>query len=144
MIENQPNEITLIYHSDKPDDRKARGYADSIRAFVLKTLDLRRDSITETQLAEVAEKLGVAVRDLLDPTYSDRADNIEPESLCDADILSLLAHEPILIHTPILIVGKKAFRYNSSYELISENGNTPGVENIPAANVEEKRTIPGA
>ena len=144
MIENQPNEITLIYHSDKPDDRKALGYSQSIQAFVLKTLDLRKDSITQTQLAEVADKLGISVHELIDPTYSDRAGDANVESMSDGDILRLLTHEPTLIHTPILIVGKKAFRYNSSYELISENGHTPGVENIPAANVEEKRTIPGA
>jgi len=144
MIENQPNEITLIYHSDKPDDRKARAYADSISAFVLKTLDLRQENITQTQLAEVADKLGVEVHDLIDPTYLDRVGEISVEGMSDASMLNLLAHERILIHTPILIVGKKAFRYNSSYELISENGHTPGVENIPAANVEEKRTIPGA
>ncbi len=144
MIENQPNEITIIYHSDKPDDRKARGYADSITAFVLKTLDLRNETLSETQLAEVADKLGIRIRDLVDPTYADRANGAEVGKMRDADILKLLANEPILVHTPILIVGKKAFRYNSSYELISENGHTPGVENIPAANVEEKRTIPGA
>jgi arsenate reductase len=144
MIENQPDEITLIYHSDKPDDRKARGYADSITAFTLKTMDLRRENLTETQLAEIADKLGIGVRDLLDLSYSDRAAPGGLEDMDQADILNLIAHQPILLHTPILIVGKKAFRYNSSYELISENGRASGVENISAANVEEKRTLPDA
>jgi arsenate reductase len=144
MIENQPNEITLIYHSDKPDDRKARGYADSITAFTLKTLDLRREPLTETQLAEIADKLALGVQDLVDPSYSDRAQPADIKDMDDADVLNLLAHQPILLHTPILIVGNRAFRYNSSYELISENGRTSGVENISAANVEEKRTIPDA
>jgi arsenate reductase len=141
MIENQPNEITLIYHSEKPDDRKARGYADSIKAFTLKTLDLRRDCLTETQLAEVADKLKVPIRELVDLTYADRSDRANIGHMDDADILNLLAHQPMLIQTPILIVGKKAFRYDSSYALISENGRTSGVENITAANVEEKKTI---
>ena len=141
MIENQPNEITLIYHSEKADDRKALGYADSISAFAVKTLDLRREPLTETQLAEVADKLGVSIRGLIDVTYSDRVDGTKIQEMSDADILNLLAHEPILIGTPILIVGKKAFRYDSSYQLISENGRTSGVENIEAANVEEKKTI---
>ena len=144
MIENQPDEITLIYHSDKPDDRKARGYADSITAFTLKTMDLRRETLTETQLAEIADKLGVGIHDLLDLSYSDRTAPGALEDMEEEDILTLIAHQPILLHTPILIVGKKAFRYNSSYELISENGRTSGVENISAANVEEKRTIPDA
>jgi arsenate reductase-like glutaredoxin family protein len=141
MIENQPNEITFIYHSEKPDDRKALGYADSITAFQLKTLDLRRDCLTETQLAEIADKLETSVRSLVDVTYSDRVDPVDLQEMDDADILNLLAHKPILLGTPILIVGKKAFRYDSSYQLISENGRASGVENIEAANVEEKKTI---
>src|SRR6187549_2626190 len=126
MIENRPNEITLIYHSEKPDDRKALGYADSINAFTVKTLDLRRDSLTETQLAELADKLEMEVRDLLDLSYAE-GDRTHFEQMDDADILNLLAHQTLLIQTPILIVGKKAFRYDSSYGLISENGRTSGV-----------------
>ena len=141
MIENRSNEITLIYHSEKPDDRKALGYADSIRAFALKTLDLRKDYLTETQLAEIANKLDVGVRDLVDVSYAEGDQGTRFEQMDDADILNLLTHQPMLIQTPILIVGKKAFRYDSSYGLISENGRTSGVENIAAANVEEKKAI---
>jgi arsenate reductase-like glutaredoxin family protein len=144
MIENRPNEITLIYHSDKPDDRKARGYADSIKAFTLKTLDLRRECLTETQLAEIADKLTLPVRELVDITYAEKKDRAHIGQMDDGDLLNLLVHQPMLIQTPILIVGKKAFKYSSSYALISENGRTSGVENIAAANVEEKKTIRGA
>jgi len=141
MIENKSNEVTLIYHSDKPDDRKARGYVESITLSAIKTLDLKRDPITEMQLAEIANKLNSPILSLFDPTYADRAKEVHARNLSDDDIVRLLAYEPILIATPILIVGKKAFRYNSSYELIRFNGHAPGVENIHGANIEEKRTI---
>lgn len=142
MIENQENEITLIYHSDKSDDRRTRGYVESLTSFVIKSLDLKRDPITETQLAELADKMETTVQDLMDSSYAEGENKVPAANMADYDILSLLAHEPMLIQTPILIVGNKAFRYNSSYELIKENGHLSGVENIPAANIEEKRTIP--
>src|SRR5688572_20066307 len=104
MIENKANEITLIYHSDKPDDRKARGYVESINSSGIKTLDLKRDPITETQLAEIAVKLNASILDLFDPTYADRANDVQAADMSDDDIVRLLAHEPILIWTPILIV----------------------------------------
>jgi arsenate reductase (glutaredoxin) len=141
MIENRSNEVTMIYHSDKPDDRKARGYVESITGSAIKTLDLKREPITETQLAEIADKLKSPILGLFDPTYADRAKDVRASNLSEDDIVRLLAYEPILIATPILIVGKKAFRYNSSYELISLNGHSPGVENIRGSNIEEKRTI---
>ena len=141
MLENKSNEVTLIYHSDKPDDKKARGYVESITVSTIKTLDLKRDPITEMQLAEIANKLKSPILGLFDPTYADRARDIHASNLSDDDIVRLLANEPILIATPILIVGKKAVRYNSSYDLIKLNGQSSGVENIRGANIEEKRTI---
>jgi arsenate reductase-like glutaredoxin family protein len=141
MLENKTNEVTLIYHSDKPDDKKARGYVESITLSAIKTLDLKRDPITEMQLAEIADKLKSPIISLFDPTYADRAKDVQASNLSDDDIVRMLAYEPILIATPILIVGKKAFRYNSSYELIKLNGQSSGVENIRGANIEEKRTF---
>ena len=141
MLENKSSEVTLIYHSDKPDDRKARGYVESITVSAIKTLDLKRDPITEMQLAEIADKLKSPILSLVDPTYADRAKEVQASNLSDDDIVRMLANEPILIATPILIVGKKAFRYNSSYELIRLNGLSSGVENIRGANIEERRTF---
>lgn len=142
MIENQSNELTLIYHSSKPDDKKTRAYVESITSFAIKTLDIHRQSLTETQLAEIAVKMDGTIHDLIDPTYEDQAGSVEVGKMSDADILTMLRQQPILLHTPILIIGKAAFRYTSSYDMIRENGGkTPGVGNIPAANIEEKRTI---
>ena len=65
MIENQPNELTLIYHSDKADDKKARAFIESVTDYVVKTLDLKRESLTETQLAEIAGKMNVRIELLI-------------------------------------------------------------------------------
>ena len=55
MIHNEPGELTLIYHSDKQADKKARGYVESLQGFKIKTIDLAKESLTETQLAEIAD-----------------------------------------------------------------------------------------
>lgn len=121
MIENQPNELTLIYHSDKSDDKKARAYIESNTEYVVKTLDLKKEKITETQLAEIANKMGSEIIMLLDPTYKDRfSDSQASPNASDADLLTILSKEPILIHTPIAIIGKKAFQYSSSNEILTK------------------------
>ena len=66
MIENQPNELTLIYHSDKSDDKKALAFIELPTDYTVKTLDLKKQSLTETQLAEIAGKMGLAIHQLLD------------------------------------------------------------------------------
>jgi arsenate reductase-like glutaredoxin family protein len=123
MIENQPNELTLIYHSDKGDDKKARAFIESVTEYKVKTLDLKKDSITETQLAEIADKMGVKIEMLFDHTYKDRFQAQKPlnaNAVTDSDLLAILSHEQVLIKTPIVIIGKKAYQYDSANEIINK------------------------
>lgn len=134
MIENQPNELTLIYHSDKGDDKKARAFVESVTEYKVKTLDLKKNCITETQLAEIADKMGVKIEMLFDPTYQDRFKSQEPlvaNAVTDSDLLAILAHEQILIKTPIAIIGKKAYQYDSANEIINKIMIT-GVKDVTA------------
>jgi len=144
MIENQPNEITLIFHSDKDKDKKMRAFVETISTYKVKTLDLKKESITELQLAEVAEKLTKGVKDLVDNLYLDRINIASPEvviEMSDADILKLVSREPVLLTTPILIIGKIAYLYESAYQILKQTFNTTGVGSAFSANVEEKRDV---
>jgi arsenate reductase-like glutaredoxin family protein len=140
MIDNQPRELTLIYHSEKPDDKKARGYVESLPTLAIKTLDLAKESLTETQLVQLADKLELPIEDLIDPTYDDRT-NIpsNKEGLKNLDnnsALTLIKHNPKLLITPILIIGSRAYKYGSAYQLIKEY-QAEGVKTTRAANTEE-------
>jgi len=142
MIENEPNEITLVFHSDKDKDKQMRAFVETIGTHKVKTLDLKREFITELQLAEIADKMTVGVKDLVDKMYLDRIEITTIEGfidMSDADILTLISREPILLATPILIIGKIAYLYESAYQLLKQNFNSTGVESISAANVEEKK-----
>lgn len=139
MIENEPNELTLIYHSDKDDDKKARAFIETVVDYKVKTLDLKKESLTETQLAELAGKMGLPVQDLVDKTYQDQLrseDKKITSAMWSNDLLTLLKREPILVKTPIVIIGKKAYTYASSYDLLTENRPTDGVR-ARTGNVEE-------
>jgi arsenate reductase-like glutaredoxin family protein len=143
MIENEPRELTLIYHSEKTDDKRARAYVESFPSLAIKTLDLARDKVTETQLAQIADKMHVAIEALVDVTYDDRstaARSSESIKQMDrAELLVLIRHNPKLLATPILIIGDKAFRYSTSYHLINEYLDE-GVKSVSdVVNPEEKK-----
>jgi arsenate reductase-like glutaredoxin family protein len=140
MIENQPNEITLIFHSDKEEDKKTRAYVETIDGFVVKTLDLKREGLTPTQLAEIADKLDGTIDDLIDAGYADQVNISSVKDLRDQDALKLLSQNPILIATPILIIGDHAFQFESSYAFIHESAAITGIKENPSANVEERET----
>lgn len=142
MINNEPGELTLIYNSDKHDDKKARGYVESLKGFTIKTLDLSKEKITETQLAEVADKMGVGIEELLDPSYDDHI-SVHKEGLKLMDrqsLLTLMVHDPKLINTPIAIIGKQAYKFGSGYAFIKEKM-VQEVAGLTKANREEKRGI---
>jgi arsenate reductase (glutaredoxin) len=144
MIDNQPRELTLIYHSEKSDDKKARGYVESLPTLAIKTLDLAKEPITETQLAQLADKLEMKIEDLVDPTFDERSNTKENKQgikeMDRQEMLTYIKHNPKLLSTPILIIGDRAFKYGSAYELIKEY-QSDGVKTTRAANKEEKQKI---
>lgn len=140
MIENKPREITLIYHSDKMDDKKARAFVESLNNFSIKTLDLAIEKITQVQLAQVSEKMHTDIYALVDESYLDQAPKgtkvNDLRAMEDSEILKLLENSPILIHTPIIIVGDRAYRYGTAYEFIKQGLAIEGGKN-KHANKEE-------
>ncbi len=143
MIENKPRELTLIYHSEKTDDKKARGYVESLRDVAIKTLDLAREPITETQLAQLADKIEMPVQDLIDVTYDERAaTENNKEGLKEMDpteILTMIKQNPKLLCTPILIIGDRAYKYGSAYHLIKDKMEEGVQSNSSSVNIEEKK-----
>jgi arsenate reductase (glutaredoxin) len=140
MIHNERAELTLIYNSEKEADKKARGYVESLQGFKIKTIDLAKEKITETQLAEIADKLNCGIEDLLDPTYDDHI-SVHTEGLKLMDrqsLLTLMTHDAKLINTPIAIIGKHAYKFGSGYAFIKEKM-AQEVADLASANREEKR-----
>ena len=117
MKVNASRELMLIFHSEKVDDKRARGYVESLPTLAIATLDLATESITETELAQLADKLEVNIEDLIDPLYDNRPNaSRASHDLNQRDkqkILTLIRHNPILLTTPILIMGKRAYKYGS-------------------------------
>lgn len=143
MIENEPRELTLIYHSEKTDDKKARGYVESLPTLAIKTLDLAKESITETQLAQLADKMEVSVQNLIDTTYDERENTPQNKDglkeMDTTEILTFIKHNPKLLATPILIIGDRAYKYESAYHLIKEQLAEGVKTTSDAVNVEERK-----
>jgi len=144
MIENEPRELTLIYHSGKTDDKKARAYVESLPTLAIKTLDLAKEKITETQLARIADKMKITIEELVDITYDDRSvaarENESIKQMDRTELLTLIKHNTKLLGTPILIVGDKAYKYGTSYHLINEYLGEGVKSSSDAVNPEEKKS----
>jgi arsenate reductase (glutaredoxin) len=144
MIDNQARELTLIYHSEKTDDKKARGYVQSLPDVTIKTLDLAREPITETQLAQLADKIEIPIEELIDITYDERDNTGENKEglrkMDPTEILTMIKQNPKLLRTPILIIGDRAYKYGSAYHLIKDKMEEGVRTNSNAVNIEEKKS----
>jgi arsenate reductase-like glutaredoxin family protein len=123
MLSTVKNELTLIYHSAKENDKKARAYCASLPDYKPKMLDLKRDQLTETQLAEIADKMQIPIKELVDASYEDACmDRTHVKQMSDEDILTVLVGNPEILKTPIVLMGDgRCFHPGSSYDLIREN-----------------------
>jgi arsenate reductase-like glutaredoxin family protein len=140
MIENQPREMTLIYHSEKSGDRKTRAYVETLKQYTVKTLDLKYQKLTETQLAKISDKMKLsAASDLIDKSYASSAQWEQLSQMKDDDLVIALVHQPVLIKTPILIIGSHAAQYDSADGLLKANSSSDGVGFNLTGNIEEKR-----
>ncbi len=114
-------EILIIYNSRKLKDRKAVGYAQSIKNKKIKTIDLQKDRLTETQLKRIAMELDVMLENLIDkqsPTYRKYLRDV---NLSGSNILKVLKNHPTMLHSPILLYDEGGEFVDNSYDFIRKD-----------------------
>ena len=121
MIDYQPHELILIYHSEKSEDKKARGYIESLPTLAIKTVDLATESMTEAELLLLADKIEIPIEELIDPAYDDRFNTENDQKafgqMDRTQILIMIKQNLKLLNTPILINGDRAYKYGSAFYL---------------------------
>lgn len=109
-------EIKFIYNSTQIKEREAYGYAKSLDQHYINAIDLDKEVITERQWAELAKKLKVAVKDLIDENNDYYQDELEGKDFDDNDLLHIMKDHPQIIKTPIIDSPKYARFIKSPYD----------------------------
>ncbi|WKN31043.1 hypothetical protein PZB74_19010 [Porifericola rhodea] len=106
-MEFNPKEITLIYNFNKQGDREALAYAKQM-AVNVNEVDISKTPPTERQIAQLLDKLGVSVEELIDVKSDVYKEQYKDKSMDEADWLGVLKHNPNLMKTPIGILGDRS------------------------------------
>jgi len=112
----EEREELLIYNSNEMKDKRTLVYAESKERY-LKTIDVSKEKITGTQLKELADKIGVGVKDMID---SKKFEDKKKEQFDEDQGLKLLANNLELLKTPILVKHNAAYFVDSEYNLIAD------------------------
>jgi len=114
-------EVLIIYNSSKLKDRKALGYAQSLKNKKIKTIDLQKDHLTETQWKKIAVELDVKLENLIDRQSPSYRKYLRDVNLSGSNILKILKKHPTMIHSPIVLYDKGGEFVDSSYDFIRKD-----------------------
>ncbi|MEM6842563.1 MAG: ArsC/Spx/MgsR family protein [Bacteroidota bacterium] len=106
-MEWNPKEVDLIYNFNLQGDREALVYAQQIAQHVNET-DISKTPLTERQMAQLLDNLGVEVDDVIDRRAEIYQQKYENAKMSKEDWLEVLKHNPELLRTPIGILGNRA------------------------------------
>ncbi|MBU2913979.1 MULTISPECIES: arsenate reductase family protein [Reichenbachiella] len=123
----QENELLLIFNSKKQEDKELRGYAAALNNYKLNEKDLSKDSITATQIAEIAQVMRVKVSELVDTSAEQYQNKMKNGSYSDDDLVHAMENHQDLIKTPIAFFGTKVFFVQSKFSFHNEGLDVRGI-----------------
>ncbi|PQJ76269.1 arsenate reductase family protein [Polaribacter glomeratus] len=118
IFANTDKEITLIYNSDDHIGQQIMAYAQT-ENIPIHDIDLKHRTLTPTQWAELASRIQVHVRELVNtesPNFSHKFGQVDQFS--DEDWLKLLAHNPNILKAPIVMKGDKVSMMSNPQEML--------------------------
>lgn len=133
----EENEMLFVYNSNDLSDRAALAYAKASPEYKLREFDVTRTFFTETQLKEVANKLNLRPKDLIDELSEVYVKKYRDTKLSEDDVLVALKHEPTLLRTPIVLYEDGGEFVGSRYAFVKRGMNSPVISSRHA-NKEER------
>lgn len=129
------NEMRFFYNSEKYNDSKALGYAETLNKKI-NVHDISKTHLTQTQIAELAGKMNVNICDLVDKNHELYLDKYQNTDLPDSEWLIVLEDNPTLLKTPIAMTSEETFIVEDPYLFVNRDMDNGGIKRD--ANKDEK------
>ena len=103
-IAKSDRQITLYYSSKSVRAKQTLVYARA-EGFPIREVDILKTPLTGTQLCEIAQRLGLEVKDLVNQDHPAFARKFGETELSTNDWIKLIQHNPDILKQPIAIRG---------------------------------------
>lgn len=118
IFANTDKEITLIYSSEDQIGKQILAYCQ-VESLPIHEIDLLHTKITVTQWAELAQRMGVDVKDLVNTESSAYLQKFEKGADFDEnDWLNLLEKNQDVLRGPIVMKGNKVVMMSNPQEML--------------------------
>ncbi len=118
IFANTDKEITLIYYSQEHIGRQILAYAHT-ENLPIHDVDLAHVSLSPTHWAELASRMNIPVKDLINTEDSDFLQNFgDMDNADENDWLKLLVHNPGILRAPIVMKGTKIVQMSNPQDML--------------------------
>jgi len=103
-IATSDRQITLYYSSKSTRAKQTLAYAKT-EGLPIQEIDILNNTLTGTQIVELAERLGLKVADLVNQQHPAYTAKFERHDLSTDDWIKMIHHNPDIMKQPIAIRG---------------------------------------
>jgi len=104
-IATSDRQITLFYNSKSKRAKQTLAYPKS-EGWPIQEIDILKTRLTGTQIAELADRLDIEVKDLVNQNHPAYASKFEPHEFSSEDWIKMIRHYPEIMKQPIALRGK--------------------------------------
>lgn len=116
-IATSERQITLYYSSRSTRAKQTLAYAKA-EGLPIFEIDILKVPLTGTQIAELADKLNIEVKDLVNQEHPAYKARFEPHELSSDDWIKLIRHNPEIMKQPIALRGKLSILVETPSDII--------------------------
>lgn len=116
-IATSERQITLFYNSNSTRAKQTLAYAKA-EGLRLLEIDILKTPLTGTQIAELADRLEIKIKDLVNQEHPTYKSKFEHHDFSERDWIKMIQHNPEIMKQPIALRGKTTILVETPTDII--------------------------
>ncbi len=116
-IATSDKQIRLFYSSKSVRAKQTLAYAKA-EGLPIQEIDILRTRLTGTQIAELADRLHIEIKDLVNQEHPSYISRFEHHNFSDDDWIKMIRHNPQIMKQPIALRGDVTILVDTPTDII--------------------------
>ena len=116
-IATSDRQITIFYHSKSVRAKQTLAYAKA-EGLAIRDIDILKTPLTGTQIAELADRLHIEIKDLVNQEHPSYTSHFEHHNFSSLDWIKMIQHNPEIMKQPIALKGNKTILVETPTDII--------------------------
>jgi arsenate reductase len=116
-IATSERHITLFYSSNSVRAKQALAYVKA-EGLAIQAIDILKTPLTGTQIAELAKRLGLEIKDMVNQEHPAYISKFEPHELSSEDWIKMIKKNPNIMKQPIALRGNQTILVETPTDIL--------------------------